>query len=175
MKARTLFLVAGMIIGIGCGYTTRNALYTGESTLYIKPVVNKINITSENRAYSKYRTYPLLIERKLTSHLIDRFSLDGNFKIGSQDAAEYVLEVQITDYDKDSLRYNNNDEVEEQRLWLKTHYKLYHKGKVIEEKDITGDTTYFLTGPYRKSENSAQMDLVKDTARRITDSITERW
>ena len=56
-----ILLLSLFFIISGCGYTTSGCLYSGRKII-IEPVVNKITITSENREYANYDTFPILIE-----------------------------------------------------------------------------------------------------------------
>ena len=163
-----------LILG-GCGYTTRGFVYK-EKTVYIKPVVNKVNITSERRAYSSYNTYPILVEKRLTNSLVNKFNIDGNLKVVGTKDNSLSLQCEIRNYDKEALRYADNDSVTEQRLRLYVHCNLYDEdGTLLKEKDVVGDTTYFLSGRLAKTESSAQTDVINDAARRIVEAVVEEW
>lgn len=171
---KILFLALFFIIS-GCGYTTSGCMYAGRKII-IEPVINKITITSENREYSNYDTFPILIENKLTSELVRRFNTDGNLKVVSRNAQALKLSCTVGEYTKESLRYEDDDDVEEQRLRLNVHMRFVDfQGKVLQDKNIQGETSYFLTGTSSKTEASAQEDLIDDTARRVVESITEEW
>jgi len=163
------------LIIAGCGYTTRGFVYK-ESSIHINPVVNKVNVTSEKRAYSSYNTYPILAEKRLTNVLVDKFNVDGNLAVSNTKSNSLSLQCEIRNYDKEALRYADNDNVTEQRLRLYVHCTLRDEnGEVLEEKDVVGDTTYFLSGKLAKTESSAQTDLIDDTARRIVEAVVEKW
>jgi len=171
-----MFLLVAFLFA-GCGYTTRGFVYSTDK-IFISPAVNKINIVSESRRYSNYRSYPVLLEKRLTNSLINAFNINGHLKVVSniEESGALRLSCAIKDYNRDALRYSDSDNVEEERLWLKVHVVLTGTdGKKLKEKDITGDTTYFLTGPDKKSESSAQVDLLDDTTRRILELVTESW
>lgn len=176
------FLVLLFFIIIGCGYTTRGFVYT-QNTIVIKPVINNINITSENRKYSDYTSFPILIENRLTNEIVSKFNIEGNLKVVSEDPKALNLVCTVNDYSRDTLRYNNADEVDEQRLRLNTHIKLTDgDGKVLQDKNVSGEATYYLdsipddnNGIVRTSESAAQLDLIDDTARRICEAVTEEW
>lgn len=158
---------------MGCGYTTRGFIYQ-TSKILIEPIVNKIDITSEDRRYSGYTTYPILIENRLTNEIVNKFNIDGNLKVVNNDNDSLKLICEITDYTKEALRYSkdNRDQVSEQRLRLHVNTKLMDvSGKILKNKTIIGETTYFLSG----SETAAQEDLIKDTARRVLESVVEAW
>jgi len=163
---------------VGCGYTTSGfvSVYE-EDSIIIKPVVNKITITSEARKFATYNTFPILIENKLTNEIINKFNIDGHFKVVSQGPNALELSCTVTDYTKEALRYEtSDDDVEEQRLRLYAQIKLVSSsGKVLKDEQVVGETTYFLTGTKSKSETAAQVDLVDDTARRISEAVIEAW
>jgi len=172
-----LFLVSG------CGYTTSGGMYAGEK-IVIKPVVNSINITSENRKYSTYESYPILIENRLTNQLVRKFNIDGSLKVVNYSPQALELSCNITDYKKEALRYSDDDDIREQRLRLYVQMKLINPaGEILEERSVVGEVTYFLTGitlndgtsVQPKSETAAQADLVDDTARRISEAVLEKW
>ena len=162
-----------IFVFMGCGYTTRGFIYK-TSKILIEPITNKIDITSEDRKYSGYTTYPILIENRLTNKIVNKFNIDGNLKVVNNDNEALKLICEITDYKKEALSYSkeNRDEVSEQRLRLYVKIKLVDvSGEILKDKIIVGETTYFLTG----SETAAQEDLIEDTARRVLESVVEEW
>lgn len=169
-KALILFL----LFFSGCGYTTK--AFLGNEKIYVEPVVNSVSITAEDRAYSRYRSYPILIEKALTNQIISEFNIRGGFKVAGKEQASYKLESTIYDYKKETLRYSDAYDVDEQRLRLYVKLKLYDpENKIIKEKTVVGETTYFLKGSLAKSESAAMQDLIEDTARRIVEAISEEW
>lgn len=172
-------VIALLVLALaGCGYTTSGfvSVYEEESII-IKPAVNKINITSETREFAGYTTFPILIENKLTNGIINKFNIDGHFKVVSQGPNALELSCVVTDYTRETLRYKtSDDDVEEQRLRLYAQIKLVSSsGEVLKEEQVVGETTYFLIGAKAKSETAAQVDLVDDTARRVSEAIIEAW
>ncbi len=170
------FLALLLLIMVGCGYTTRGFIYA-EDTIIIKPVVNKVDITSESRKYSDYTSFPILIENRLTNEIVSKFNIEGNLKVVSEDPRALKLTCAVENYDKETLRYTEgSNEVEEQRLRLSVHMKLTSgEGKVLQDKRVVGESTYYLTGVNQRSESTAQLDLIDDTARRICEAVTEAW
>ncbi|MFH1767600.1 MAG: LPS assembly lipoprotein LptE [Candidatus Omnitrophota bacterium] len=167
----------------GCGYTTKGFFYK-EDKILIRPVVNKISIASEDRMYSSedrmYSSqvyYPILIEKKFSNALINKFNVDGRLKVVSaQKENSLKLECEIIAYRKEGLRYTSADEVEEQKLYLDVHMTLYDSDEeIFIDRNVTGDTSYYLTGSNAKSETAAQTDLIDDTAKRILEVIVENW
>ena len=170
------FLVLLLLIIVGCGYTTRGFIYT-EDNIIIKPVVNKIDITSEKRKYSDYVSFPILIENRLTNELVSKFNIEGNLEVVNRDPGALSLACIVENYDKETLRYTEeNDEVEEQRLRLYVRMKLTSgEGKILQDKVVVGEAAYYLEGVNKKTETAAQSDLIDDTARRICEAVTEEW
>lgn len=169
------FLIGIFILLCGCGYTTRGFVYSSNKIM-ISPAVNKISITTEDRRYSTFTVYPILLEQRLTNKIINRFNIDGHLKVESVEEGALKLSSEITEYTKEVMRYNNSEDVKEQRLRLHVKIKLQNpEGGIIREREIVGETSFFLTGPNSISEATAQENLMDDTARRIIESVIEEW
>jgi hypothetical protein len=161
----------------GCGYTTRTLLPDGVKTIHVDIFKNNIDITKEVSAKDKYEVYRPNLEVDLRDAIVNRVFLDGNLKVADKGSADAVLEGQILQYRKDPLRYQN-EVVQEYRISIVCDIKLTRQKDsrvLFEEGDITGDTTYFTTGPLLKTESSALNDAMSDLARRIINKIVETW
>ncbi|MEI8350407.1 MAG: LPS assembly lipoprotein LptE [Candidatus Omnitrophota bacterium] len=168
-------IIFALLLTAGCGYTTRGFHYTNDKIVVI-PATNKINIASDNRKYSNFTSYPILLENRFTNVLINKFIIDGHLKVVSDDPAALKLSCEITDYQREAVKYTNSEDVKEQKLWLHVKMKLNDPmGEVAKERDIVGQASYFLTGANSKSEAAAQNDLIEDTARRVLEAIVEEW
>lgn len=169
-----VFVIA--VLGLnGCAYTTQGFMWAGE-TIDIIPVMNKVNITSEQRIYNNYTSFPVLFEKKLTNVLISKFNTNGRLKVvaGAKDALK--LTCVITKYWKDGLRYTDVDDIKEQKLRMVVKATLTGKqAEVLRESEITGEAAYYLCGPNSKTEAAAQADLIDDTARRILEFVVDAW
>ena len=104
------FIAIIVLILAGCGYTTRGFVYE-EDSIYIKPIVNKINIARESRTHLNYSTYPILLEKKLTNALVNKFNIDGHIKVTGNSAGALRLICEVRDYKKEALRYSDSDDV----------------------------------------------------------------
>ncbi|MFO8053095.1 MAG: LPS assembly lipoprotein LptE [Candidatus Omnitrophota bacterium] len=175
-QARIDKLLLVLLIALaGCGYSTKGYKYK-EDKIRIKPVVNKIDISSENRKYSGYTAYPKLIEDRLTNKLVSEFNIQGGLNVVSKSEGALRLECQVVDYKRQTLRYTDSDDPQEQRLRLQVKMKLVDSEEnVVQEKNIVGQTSFFLTGSNSKSEVAAQIELIDDTARRINEAVVETW
>ncbi len=159
----------------GCGYSTSGCIYAGEKII-ISPVQNNIDITSEDAITSGYSSFPILVENKLTNKLVGKFNIDGSLKVVSDDPGAHKLACVITNYTKGTLRYESDDDVREQRLRLHVHMVFTSpEAEELINKTVVGESSYFLTGANATSESAAQVDLIDDTARRISEAIIEEW
>ena len=125
------FIVVGVVIGLlfsaGCGYTTRSNAYPSGTTIYVSPFKNNVDMTSERSEYRRYRTYFPLLEATITRTVIDRFLFDGSLRVGKPDRSDLVLKGELTAYQRDALRYaDNNEDVEEYRITVWVNIRLYN-------------------------------------------------
>lgn len=176
MKKITWFLLITLLSG--CGYTTRSMISNKFHTIYVTPFVNKIDITSEADAGSKYKLNRPMLETDITRSVINRYIFDGNLKLAKEELADLVLKGEVVEFRKDALRYLNNDIVSEYRINLVVNLTLLDKkeDKIIwQENNFTGDTTYFAQGSQQKSEDTAVRDALNDLARRVVERTVEEW
>lgn len=173
-KIKTLFYLLSLVFSLylgGCGYTTTGFKYQ-ENKVFITPVKNKIDITSESRNNSDYVTFPLLLEKRLTNKLVNKFNVDGHLKVVSIPERALTISCEITNYQKEALRYTDDKSVQEQRLRLFLHMKLIDsKEEILKDKEVVGETSYYLSG----SEEAAQEKLIDDAARRVLEAVIEEW
>lgn len=172
-------LVACALQFVGCGYSAAGAyLPAGIKTIYVKPFVNKIDITSEITTLNKYQSYRPLLEVDITKKLIDRFILGSALKIAKIDSADWIIEGGLIEFRRDPLKYADDDEtVLEYRINIVVSLNLYNKENklVWSEPGFIGNTTYFTQGTLAKSETTAVNDAVVDLARRIVERVVENW
>ncbi|MFA5319684.1 MAG: LPS assembly lipoprotein LptE [Candidatus Omnitrophota bacterium] len=176
-----LTAVASLTVCLGlssCGYTTRSMINSSYKTIYITPFVNKVDITGEFDSTSGYKVYRPMLESDITRTLTRRFLMDGNLKPVDKDNADLILKGELVEFRRDPLRYNTDNEVDEYRMNLLVNISLWEAGAdkpLWEERNFTGDTTYFVRGAATKSENSAVNDALLDLSRRIVERTVEQW
>lgn len=180
MLSTLCFLLSTLLLG--CGYTTGSLLPASIKTIYIKTFTNRIDITAELDETSRYKTYAPYLEVNISKKIIDRFIYDGNLRVVSQENADLMLTGELIDYNRQPLRYDVDDEVEEYRLSLVVRLLLQNLTKkeiMWEETSFIGDTTYFAsatTGSVAKSEETAALsDAIEDLARRVVERVVEMW
>ncbi len=184
MKA-TLFLLSTFYFLLstlfGCGYTTHSVYRGVEKTICVEPFANKVDILSEDATSlsQRFRTYHPLLETDIRTAVINRFMSDGGLRIAKRDEADLILKGELIDYQRDALRYENNQEdVAEYRISLVMRLSLYKKGEekpVWEEPNFIGDTTYFISGAQAKTEKAALDDAIADLVRRVVERLVENW
>ncbi|MFH1577708.1 MAG: LptE family protein [Candidatus Omnitrophota bacterium] len=185
MRSLKQYCLAGilccLVIGLGgCGYSARSLISNLYRTIYVRPFANKIDITSETSVGRRYKLYYPLLEKDITSQVINQFIRDGNLRIAKEEQADLIIEGELIDYRRDALRYTGEDdeEVEEYRISIVVKLKLYDTAKqatLWEVGGLVGDTTYFTQGSQAKSESSAIADALDDLGRRVVDRVVEVW
>jgi hypothetical protein len=173
---RRLFLVLTLSLSFlaGCGYTTGSLLPPQYRTLYVEPLINRVEFVNENvRAL-----YVPLLETKVRNAIIDRFQLDGHLRLNDSDKSDLVLKGELIGFERDDLRVDTNQNVQEYRLRVTVSLVMMDNttGQIFwKEPSFAGESTYFTTGPQAKSEASALNDTLTDLSRRIVERTIENW
>jgi hypothetical protein len=163
---------------IGCGYTTRSMITGRFRTIYIPQFSNKIDITKEGDAASRYKLNKPLLEVDITNRLVNRFLFDGNLRPAKSESADLTLEGELVEFKRDPVRYSESDNVEEYRVSIIVNIRLVdnRENKILwEENNFTGDATYFTQGANAKTDDVASNDAVNDLTRRIVERVVEEW
>ena len=171
-----------MTIGVfavlsGCGYTTKSLLPADVKTIYVAPIENAIDLSQEVSDKQSFRVYRPGTEIDLTNAVINRFIFDGNLRVAAAEKADAQLEAKLVDYRRDALRYSEADDVQEYRLSVTADVRVFqvHGEKTLWKERVTGDTSFFLSGPRAVSEDEAAAKAVEDLARRVVDKTIEVW
>ncbi len=167
-----------VLLSGGCGYTTRSMIASKYRTIYIVPFMNKIDITKETDTGYKYKIYRPMLETDITKSVINKYLFDGNLRPVKEESADLILKGGLVEFRRDALRYADDDTVQEYRLNLVVNISLWDRKEdklVWEEKNFTGDSTYFTTGSSAKSEDTAISDAISDLSRRIIERTVEQW
>jgi len=177
MKTKTPFLILLFysLALTGCGYTVSGStLPKSLKTVYVKEFVNKIDFATETRR----RLYLPLLERDVRSAVVDRYLFDGNLRIGAEESADLILSGELLEYDRDALRYTDNDEVQEYRVQVIVSIKLFNtqtKEYMWEESSFAGEADYFVSGTSAGTEEATVKEAINDLARRIVERTIEDW
>ena len=170
-------LIFTLAVVAGCGYTTKSLLPENIKRLHVPPVKNGIDITSEITDKTPFRAYRPGLEVELTNAVINRFIFDGQLKIADDEKSDARLDVTLLDYRRDALRYTKGEDVQEYRLSITVEASFVQKsdGKVLWHERLTGDTTFFLSGPRAITEDEASGKAIDDLSRRIVERTIEYW
>ena len=167
-----------LMVSSGCGYTTRPGLPAHLKTVYVKPFVNKIDVTRLSSGNERFPIYRHQMEVDLTRAVISRYQFTGLLRPARVEQADCRLEGELTDFRRDALRYNASSQVEEWRLSLVVNLRFVDQTADIvlwEEGGFMGDTTYFVLGSQAESESAALDRALTDLARRIVERSVESW
>ena len=163
----------------GCGYSARPGTASSFKTVYVKPFVNRIDITqlstSDQDRFPLYRHH---MEVDITNEVINRFQFTGLMRPAGPDRADVRLEGELVSYHKDPLRYDPGQQVEEWRVNLRVNLRFINQATqmlVWEEPNFVGDATYFALGPKTESEATALDRAITDLARRVVERTVESW
>lgn len=162
----------------GCGYTSHSMIYDEYKTIHVEQVRNKIDITADSLAATKYRIYRPMLESSLTQAVIDKYLFDGNLKPVTAGSADLILKTELIEFERVPLKYTADDEVQEYRINLAVDSSLLDAKTdkpLWKEKHFTGDTTYYTSGPLAKTEDEAVNLAITDLARRIVERTVEQW
>ena len=147
-------------------------------TVYIKPFVNKIDITQLGANTQEFPLYRHGMEADLTNAVIRRYQFTGLLRSGGAERADTRLEGELVEFRKDPLRYNASQQVEEWRLNVVVNLRFYNRNEaepLWEESRFTGDTTYFALGANAEAEATALSRATEDLAKRIVERTVENW
>jgi len=147
-------------------------------TVYIRPFVNKIDITQLGANTQEFPIYRHGMEVDLTNAVINRYQFTGLLRPDSAGRADTRLEGELVEFRKDPLRYNTSQQVEEWRLNVVVNLRFYNRGEtepLWEESHFTGDTTYFALGAKAEGETAALSRAIEDLAKRIVERTVENW
>jgi len=157
----------------GCGYTLRSVQDSPYKTVYIPTFSNKISI---NNISSDYKLYYRGLEIELENILKERFRYDGNIiPVSNIEDADIVIEGAILDYNKSALSYASNEDVDEYRVTVSTDVRLIEGEEELWSENISGESTYLISGTNAKSETQALRDALSDLSRNIVDRVVIDW
>jgi len=177
VKLKTFFFLFLLSLA-GCGYTTRSLLPGNIKSVHVAPVQSTIDLSAEISDKDQFRVYRPGVEVDVTNAIINRFIFDGNLQVRESGSADAVVEAKLTDYRRDPLRYSKGDDVQEYRLsiYLDVTVTQASDKKVLwHDKNLVGDTSFFIAGPRAVSEDEAAQKAVEDVARRVVDKTIEVW
>jgi len=173
-----IFTFYFLIFNSGCGYVNKSLIAPEANSIFVETFKNNIDITKETSTRQRYNVNKPFLEIKITNAIIKRFLYDGNMKIVDLDSADLLLQGELVNYLRQPLKYSSAKDIEEYRLNVVVNFtvKDLKTDKILlDQKSITADTTYFVTGNAAKTEDTAIDGLLEDLSRRVVNSIVHRW
>lgn len=175
MNFRSISAALGVLIlsaSAGCGYTSKNALPENIKSIYVKTVVNQIDIT-------QIVTYKPGLEMDITNAIVRRLQRDGNLKVVKRpEDADVILESALIRFDQEGLRFSKLETSQELRVFLVLSMKLIDAkaGQPLwEESNFSGDEEYFVSQIHDQSRDTAVDQAIERLARNVVDRIVEDW
>lgn len=160
----TLGLVA--VHSVGCvGYRLGTTLPPDIRTIQVPVFVNK--------------TQEPLIENETTKAAIKELQKDGTLKVTDLQSADVVLEVHLTGYGLEPLRYDHDTSKRstEYRVEIQAELILKRVGtdEVVIERRVEGEATFIPGGDLSLAKREVLPEVAKDLAHDIVESIVEYW
>jgi len=159
-------VVAFLILLSSCGYRI---------AYHLPPDISSIAVP-----ILKNETYQPGIEVPITNQIITEFLRDGSLKVRKKGDSDLLLSGKIIAYKRNVVAFDpeDTDEPIEYRLYLRLGFTLkdLRTNKVLWKiSNLTGKTTYFVTGNYSKTESEALRDATEDLAKKVVEKVVEFW
>lgn len=172
---RFLLALLAIVFVSGCaGYQVGPIKPTPMKSVQRLHVKNFTNDTLEPR-----------VEVLLTNLLIKQIQQDGTYEISDESRADAILQVRLDEIERRPARSlrGNVLQTREYLLNLRCRYTVTkaNTGVVLDERSVTGSTSFFVTGENLLSADSNQDErqaiplAAEDLAVRITSLISEGW
>lgn len=168
------FLLCFALFFSGCAYTTRAALDPEWKTVYVAPIMNKVDFTNA----SERQLYAPLLEVKLRTAVSEKFVRDGYFKVANQaDEADVILKMTFKEFAHYPLRYDLDRNVIEWRVTLIADLEFWdnHRQEVVWAGSFGGSQDRFRLGTKAIPEDAAIEEAVNDLANRVVERAVENW
>ncbi len=172
-------IVIALSLGLSaCGYTNQTALPEYVKTVHVRSVANKIDLSTSISSDKAFQTYRPGLDVELRNALIERFVFDGHLRIANENKANAIVEMDLLSFDRDPLRYNQDDSIQEFRIHVRAAVRMRDvvKDEILwETPAISGNAEYFTSGRLAKTEDEAVGDALEDLSRNIVERILEEW
>lgn len=113
----------------------------------------------------------------LTQDLRQQLQTDGTYRLATHGPGDVVVTGVITGYRREAVSFLSADVAtpEDYRVTMTAHVTARERatGKILLEKNVTGDTLVHVSNDLESAERQALPLLTQDLARNITDLLTE--
>lgn len=151
-----------IIVLSGCGYRVGSLLPADLKTVAVPMFINK---TPEPE-----------LESMVTNGVIQELIADGTLQIAEYEDADTLLLGEIIDYQREPLRFTDEDVTSEYRLIIAVRLKfedLRHDEVMWESPRVVGETTFYVGASLPASERAALPDAIEDLSHHIVEKIVE--
>jgi hypothetical protein len=165
--ALALAAACALLAAAGCvQYRLGSMLPSDVRTVYMPTCVNE---TSE----------PLL-ELDATRSILSQLQMDGSLRIASEDTADTVLDVKLTNFELEPVGYvsGQSSTVDQYRMRITASFVLRRQSDysvVAESPSVTGWYDFDFTGDLTSSKAVALRPAADDLGRRIVSAIVQYW
>jgi len=119
------------------------------------------------------------IEVPLANALISQLQQDGTYQVVSENQSDAILEGRITSIDRVPVRalLGNVLATTEYNLDIRIQYTLTDRrtGKVLVNRNVTGETSFFVGGDLQQDEQQAIPLAAEKAAVQIVSTLSEGW
>jgi len=165
-------IVAACAVGLlsltiaGCVYQLGSSLPPNLKTVYVPMFINQCGEPQ--------------VENETTQAAIAEFQRDGALEIvPSANAADLVVEVTLSSYKLEPLRYEKDQSktTKEYRLRIAADMvvRRTRAQTVPTTNSVAGEATFLVSGDLTSSKRTALPAAARDLAHKIVQSITEAW
>jgi hypothetical protein len=150
----------------GCaGYRLGSTLPPGLRSVHVPVFVN--------------RTAEPQLENDATQAAMAEFQKDGTLRVAPAAEADAVLEVELTAFGLEPLRYDRDrakTAVEYRaRISARLVFKENRTGEVLMSKTVEGESTFVPTGDLSTAKRTAIPAAAADLAHDIVEAVVEYW
>ena len=166
---RTVLVVLTLVlISFGCrsiGYNLGTTLPEGLRSVQVPIFINE--------------TKEPLLEAVATQATLEEFQREGTMKV-SNDQADTLLEVTLTDFVIEPLRYRKDESLTGQEYRIRIYANMvFSKTKpekaIMIKKRVIGEATFLLVGDLSSSKLTALPAATKNLGYHIVNNIVEYW
>ena len=164
---RAAALLALLVVVTGCGYSARGHLPDDIKTVAI-PVLGN-------------RTTKPAVETEMTRALADAFATDGRLRVVSREAADSLIEGEVTGYELLSIAFDPNANVRIYRLLVTMNVRfrdLRRNSMLFQQQGLSEKADFRVSGQVSETisrEEIALREATRDIARAVVALAIERF
>ena len=164
---RAAALLALLVLVTGCGYSARGHLPDDIKTVAI-PVLGN-------------RTTKPAVETEMTRALADAFATDGRLRVVSREAADSMIEGEVTGYELLSIAFDPNANVRIYRLLVTMNVRfrdVRRNSMLFQQQGLSEKADFRVSGQVSETisrEEIALREATRDIARAVVALAIERF